>query len=178
MNIVEILNELKKTEELCSIYSDGNNTDKFSVGYVMDIDETYYVMESIDPYGKTDGLFCKIIENIVFIEKETIYLEKIMKLNKFYKQQRYPKYELQKDPLLSLLKFAQKNSKVCSFELCESSKDNMVGIINEITDEFIEIECFNDYGKNDGTAIVELGKISSVSCDSSDEKVIEILSKK
>jgi len=66
--MIEKIKELKKTQEICSIYSDGNETTKFSVGFIVDHDENFFLLERIDTNGKNDGFGGELLRTIIKIE--------------------------------------------------------------------------------------------------------------
>lgn len=82
------IKELLKCQKICAVYTDSDFVDKFAVGYFLQLDEKYFLMECIDEYGKNDGYFCSLIENIIKIEVDSEYLDSIIKLSTYYKQKR------------------------------------------------------------------------------------------
>ena len=53
--LLEILEKSKKKNKIIFIYSNKFETNKFSVGYIIEMDETYYIIARISPYGEYDG---------------------------------------------------------------------------------------------------------------------------
>ena len=49
------IKELLKCQKICAVYTDSDFVDKFAVGYFLQLDEKYFLMECIDEYGKNDG---------------------------------------------------------------------------------------------------------------------------
>ena len=66
----DLVNLMEKGE-LCEIYTDPDRLDIFSVGYIVSVDEDFYILKSVNEYGKFDGYYCEIIDNIIKIEIKT-----------------------------------------------------------------------------------------------------------
>ena len=66
------LEQFIKNRNLCCIYLDSEDLTSFAVGYIIDCDDQFFAVESIDRYGNADGIFCTEIERIVKIEFSTI----------------------------------------------------------------------------------------------------------
>ena len=104
--MTEILRELIEKQELCAIYTDANDTDKFSVGYILGIDKNSFLMEHIDQYGKADGISCNLIDFIFKVERDTLYCKNIEKLFKYLKQKRFAKLSLKNDVTMAVIDYA------------------------------------------------------------------------
>ena len=74
------IEELKYNNEVCEIYTNSEMTNKFSVGYIIENDKDFFVCRAIDQYGAQDGWFCCLYDNIIRIQKETVYLKNLMQL--------------------------------------------------------------------------------------------------
>ncbi|MDR1940273.1 MAG: hypothetical protein LBQ40_05730 [Clostridiales bacterium] len=175
--MIKILKDMIKTRELCGVYTDADDTSKFSVGYVLDCDETFFLLESIDQYGKADGVLCKPIEKVFNIEIKNEYITNIRRLLEYYGRQKYREIECGCGMTRSLLLFALKEKKVCAIELYESGNKNIIGFIKDAGDKIARVFLVTEAGKPDGEAFIEINRISHISCDSSDERKIELLSK-
>lgn len=171
------LKELVDTQQICSVYTDLDATNKFAVGYILQFNENYFVMESIDQYGKSDGVFCSLVDNIIKIETNSIYNECIQKLFEFSNQIRYRYTKAKGDILVGLIDHIIANKKLSTIELCNSGTDDTVGFIKRVDKETIEIEVIDQYGKKDGTQKITIADISHITCDSMDDFKTETLFK-
>ena len=174
--MIEKIKELKEKQEVCNIYHDENDTLRFSVGFILGYDEKFFVIESIDPNGKSDGFKCGLMDSIIKIESSTNYTNNIGKLFKFYEQNRN-NLIVNEDMVLDLLNFAKQNNKICSIILCESNNDDIVGFVESVENDLLNIRQINENGENDGSAFLDLGRISGIRCGSGEEIKLEILYK-
>lgn len=161
------------SNEMYEIYANLENSNKFTVGYIIANDKNYIVCESIDPYGKKDGLVLFLCDNIIKVQKNTKYLNNIEKLyNKQGNKRDKIFFNTSESLLLQLLDYIDKNKKLCTIELCDSNINDVVGFLNKIdlNGATIELNNINDDGEKDGISIVNLNMISSITVDSLDDK--------
>ena len=171
-----MLDKIKKIctdGDLCAIYTDVNDTDKFMVGYVLDcIDEAVF-MRLVDPYGHYDGICWILLEKIYRVETETQYLAALVKLIEYYKESKLScKSVYTFDEIVKAIK---DNHRICSIELCESDDYDITGYIANVTDSTIEIDEVTKYGVIDGHTVVAIDTISSIGFDATDTVKLEIL---
>lgn len=134
------LENLLKKKTICSIYNDCEDLNKFAVGYVKFVDEDFYIIESINLYGMQDGLACFEISQIVKIEIETIYCQNIKKLFEYHKQHHYDYIDFKgKSAIKILLENSLQKSKICSIELCQSYDNEIIGVVNSVVNDIIEL---------------------------------------
>ena len=74
-----------------------------------------------------------------------------------------------------MLDYAKYHNKVCEIELCDSGLQDAVGFISEITKEGLTVQSVNEFGEQDGEAILFLSDITALSFGSDDTEKIEIL---
>jgi len=170
------LKDIMEKQELCNIYTNAGATNKFSAGYIIGVDEEFFLAQSIDPYGKDDGVFCDFIDRIIKIEKDNEYSKNLLILFEHHKQSIYSELFHNHDTVkLAILSYAKTHDKICSFELCESELDDMVGFVGEYNDGVVKIQSVKECGDPDGEAFIVIENISRISCDTQDEKKIEFL---
>lgn len=163
---------------LYEFYTDVENTDKFSVGYIVDIDEQYIVIEEIDPYGNNDGWSCFYLDDIIRYQVKSRYLDDLSKLCKYNGTQRKNLELFSSSNLLySIFNNLVLSGRICIIELCDSYLQDVVGRIKGVDtkNEQVNVELVNSYGDIDGETIIDVAKISHLSYDNSDTKKIEIL---
>ena len=169
------IKELLKCQKICAVYTDSDFVDKFAVGYFLQLDEKYFLMECIDEYGKNDVYFSSLIENIIKIEVDSEYLDSIIKLSTYYKQKRCENLFFHNELLLNFIKYIFKNKKLCTIEICNSGNNITVGFVKQIEAKYLDIEIISPYGKTDGTQTINIDDISHISCESMEETKISIL---
>jgi hypothetical protein len=175
--MVNILNDLIKTSELCGVYTDANDTNKFSVGYVCGHDNSFFLLERIDPYGQSDGISCQPIEKIFNIEIKKEYIKDIQKLFDFNKEKRHKVIKCGDNAVCSILKYASENGKVCSIELYESGCNDIIGFVKSVKDGILSLDLVSERGITDGETFADISRISRILCDSADERKISYFSK-
>lgn len=165
----EVLKRLKKERTLCEIYENIEDSDKFSVGYIIAVGEEMFVLENVSLNGLNDGLQCIPIDGIIKIETETLYLKKIKKLmnnDNFLCDSR--KFN-EKNLLLDFLKYIQSEKELCEIELLNEYSFTLSGYIISLCDDIIEMNLIDEtYGQPDGKGITKISDISSVSVKSED----------
>lgn len=70
----EIFQKSKKTKKLIGIYARNIQYDDFCVGYVIDFNENYLVIQHVTKYGIKDGIHIKEILTIEKVETESEYI--------------------------------------------------------------------------------------------------------
>lgn len=71
----EILSISKRTRSLIGLYDRHVTIDDFCVGYVIDFNDTFVVLQHVKKYGQKDGIHVKQITTLDKIETESDYLK-------------------------------------------------------------------------------------------------------
>lgn len=159
-----------------SIYTDNEEVEKFSLGFIQGVSDDYVLLASISPFGFYDGFTIKNYKDIYRCESKDKYGEKAHKLYQIRKQN-HPSLDLTSDDLiLNLIQYAYDSHLVVSIELNHSEYDDLQGFISGIQGDMITIEQRDDYGNADGESIVFWDNITCVTCDSDKEMAIKLLS--
>ncbi len=175
--IIEQMRTAKNNKDIVSIYSNYEDTEKFSVGRVLAVNDDDTVLYAYSPYGRYDGYLLKKTDSIFLIETGGSYLEKIAILSDkncddFKKEIR--KFE-SSDLVNELLNFAQENSLIVSIELLDSGITDVQGFVDKSENESVIINAVDDYGYSDGTSAVNFRDITFISCDAEDERALKTL---
>ena len=165
----------KQEHKPISIYTNENDTTKFSFGFVCGISDNHILIASINPFGYSDGYLIKPYKNIYRIESSDKYGQKLYQLYLLHHQHHCPFHLTTDNLVFDLAYFAQENHKVVSIELLESEDDDIQGFISEIKDNIITVEQLDDYGKKDGISVISFNDITSISCDSDKEIALTLL---
>ncbi len=169
------LKQFKDNQELVSIFSDYRDTDCFSVGYVLSIDETFYIIEHISPMGRLDGYSFRLVDDIFKFESNNTYMNDISMLFKYFNQKRVNDINRGLSPTEGILEFAKSHNKICTIELCNSDRDDVVGFIEEYSETTITIKSIKKDGIYDGEAIINVEQIIDLSYGREEHQKIEIL---
>ncbi|MGI6745677.1 MAG: hypothetical protein ACOX45_05980 [Acutalibacteraceae bacterium] len=167
--LIEELNRIKEQRGLISIYTDTNNTCKFTVGYVAGVSEQHFILALVTPTGEYDGFLLKELDSIYKITTDELYLNKLLKLINM-KQTEFNMLFESNDLIEELLIFAQKRHKILSIELMNSGYDDCIGFIELINESMCKTQEINEFGKYDGISIVNLSDITQISCDDTDNR--------
>jgi len=167
-----------KNKKLIAIYSDSINPDSFSVGYILYVDKTSYVLYEFSPYGKFDGYSCNLIEDIIKIEEDSIYLNSIKLLIKYYNFKIKDIVIDESKPILfGFLEFNKLSKNICSILCSNSDIFEPVGFVKKINKRNIELLQIDEEGRIDGLVNINLDNIERIVCKSNAEVKLEILYK-
>lgn len=173
--MIDFLKEKCKTNDFISVYSRSDNSENFSFGIILMVSDQHYAMQMFSPEGKTDGVKLAVIDDILRIEENDGYIERMKTLmNMCPKEEK--RYNLdENNPIFSLLHEAQTNKYVVSIELSYSGINDVRGFVNELQEDVCIVTQIDLYGRIDGSTIFRINDITQVICDSSDEKVLKCL---
>lgn len=173
--MINILKKIKKDKTLCEIYSANGNADTFTVGYVYDCDDDYYILECVSPDGRWDGFQCRLTEDISMIRQETPCIDALKKLMPFYNFYHKDMDCDGKNVLETVLQYIIKNKKICRIETYQDS--GMSGTITDASGSVVTVALVNGGGKGVGTGYVLKDDIDFISVEAESEIRLEILSK-
>lgn len=171
----EKLQKFIDNQELIAVFTDEDDTYRFSVGYILAANDIEFLIEEISPLGKYDGLSCRLINDIIKLEYDNEYIDNISKLFEYHKEKRNNSIIIKDSPLISLFDFAKVNKKICYIQLCDSKQDDAVGFVESIEEDFVNIKIIQNNGRCDGNSIVQLKQITFVTCDREEDRKYEWL---
>lgn len=173
----EMLENFKKSKKLVSLYSNVENKDAFNVGFIVDYDSEFLLLNSISTYGKYDGILLIYIDDIFRIDIDSKYENKLLKL---LSNGEIINYEFKRTGscMEKILDYAKENDSIISISFFDSdNKSDVVGKVKSYNDNQIEISCYDEYGEADGISYINTDEVNYVSLDSLDEKMITDLIK-
>ena len=172
----EMLLALMEAQKIVLLFFDEEDTEAFSCGFIGAVSSNEILIIHIDAFGEKDGFIVKRIEDIVKIEYDGKYSEKIGILDGLNRNKHEEKFEVQKGSLfLGMLAYAQENEKIVSIELMESGNEDIVGYVKVMEGNFLTIKTVDYYGLFDGETIVEKDNITHLVCDGGREAVLNKL---
>lgn len=173
--MLKVLKFLKEQNILSEFY-DVRNPNGSCVGYVVDYDEEFYLIEAVGHDGRYNGLQLRVTDDIIKIQRDTSYLEALEKLMPYYNYS-HADFDGEGKTVLDLtLDYCRKNKKICSVAV--SGEDCYIsGYIADIAEGIAVFERINSKGESDGAGYIRVEDIEYVSVDSEDEIRTEILSK-
>lgn len=162
--------------EIMTIYTDiESNT--FGAGYILGVDDSCLLLRSIDCVGEDDGLILYRLQEIVKMERDTLYCQKLQRLikikNSVFKDYDFP----QRDYIKWLLNESLNNNKMLFIQLLQSQQCDVIGIVTKVYTGKCFISQINDSGQSDGECVFRIEDISSIKIDSRENKAFELLRK-
>lgn len=179
-----ILTTLKKSikeKTIISVYSDINNSDNFSCGFVEAISDEHILIQSVNKYGLYGGYVIRRVDGIFRIDDNGDYEKKLCALYNIQQQEHNGllKNELTKDDnlIIEALKSAMINKYVISIYIFSSEQEgeDLSGWVRSLSDSEIVISKISYYGHDDGVAVIQLSNIYKIDCDTDYEISLRLL---
>lgn len=169
----EKLFELQKQNKNVLIYS-CEDSNKFLYGKLLSVNEIEFALLMYTPCGKYDGIIVKSIEDITRIEYDGQYDRKMQKV--LLRNIEAENYCID-DSLItsSILELSLKLNKIASIELLDSGYDDVVGFVDEISDNKCTIKLVDEYGYEDGYSFILISDITQVMFDGERENLFQKL---
>ncbi|OQY56746.1 MAG: hypothetical protein DRR08_00395 [Candidatus Parabeggiatoa sp. nov. 2] len=158
-DIKGVLKEAMPTHQLVGIHLDPSNMSSCSVGYVDAIDNTKVRLRAISHEGENAGYEIRLLNEIYRVDVNTFYLRKIDFLHK-NRGQIVSETELiqpaeNSDILFSTLREA-KDKRVIVILWTEDRDDSIIGYVESLTSQTVQILSIDDYGRNDGFVVINI----------------------
>jgi hypothetical protein len=174
--INELIN-IKEERKIVSVYTNIDDTTKFMVGYILGVNDEWFVLLSISPTGMYDGLIIDQVNRVLRMNVDSKYEKKILSLQQDNIQETELITFRKENIMLEFLNFAEKNKHIISVEIENSGCYEIQGYINKIKHEVIIIDEISEYGENDGSSTVNILNITKVRCNSEDELLLQRLNR-
>lgn len=156
----KMLSTLVGTDYLVSIYTDSNEPDSFTLGYMLQMDNNNILLNMIDSFGEENG-FCTIkLSDIFVFDGDKMYSEKMQKLFTIKKQERKYITKLKTNPVNTILRYAKDNNLLLEV----NEDDNYRGYVSYFSDETIVLNIIDNYCNDMGTATIDMGFINTLKC--------------
>ena len=170
---MQSINEEIKNK-ICEFHIDICDPETFVVGRLVDHDEKYFLIEEVSPYGRWNGLSLYMKSDVVGVECNSDYLNKMICLLEFSNQQNIRIDVTQKnDSLLhSFISFAKNNEHMIGMELHKSGERDAIGYVQETIGGIVCIDQIDEFAKNDGRLYVSTEAITR--CFLCDEYLIGV----
>jgi hypothetical protein len=168
------LQKYKDNQKLIEVYTDDRDTSKFSVGRVIYSDNDFFILFGVDQYGRFDGHLLMETEAIVRISEDSLYLNKMASLMRYYNE-KPEKLHIDQYPVYSLLDHCKQANRIVSVDLLGSGIVDAKGYVEELDFDKCVIRQVSEFGKSDGSAMLLLNDITYITFGSKDEVMLEIL---
>ncbi|GAB2815860.1 hypothetical protein [Ferruginibacter profundus] len=166
--IREILTYSQETKTLISVRK-RNSDDNVWVGYIVDFNDTLFVLQHISSLGLEDGMIIERIDNIDNFEIEDNYIKSIQLL--FDNQNRIQKQIVKTVEISNednwqyeLLKIGFDQGKIITVEVNNSDTVNF-GFVLDYDDTSLQLKAITKTGEDDGIETYRLADITSITVD-------------
>ena len=167
----EMLQTIKSKGQNVSIYTNAEQTSKFTFGSILNVNKQCFAMHMFTPGGQDDGILVKPLDHIYRIEQNGQYSEKMKKLMGNYTGIQY-QIKNNKNLMQTVLLLAKDKNWIVSIELLDSGYDDVVGFVEIVSNDLCEINQIDSYGYYDGVSSIKLCEITQISCNSTDEQLL------
>lgn len=175
------LNKAKEHNKLVAIRTNIENADKFSVGYILGLNDETISIKAINPQGLPDGVFTIQTKDLYGIDLDDIYIRKLEIREENSKKifSDIPAPSFFSDVNVNISKILHKAKDSRQLIHINFYRDiGLYGLINEINDEEFVIEVYNDDGLYDGTSVFLIEDIKNIIWDDEDIRLIDIIKNK
>ncbi len=160
-----ILEKYLGKADCLEIYARPEATDRFDVGCALAMDDQYVLLNAYDESGRDDGLSLRLLDNIVCVQADTLYLRKLCLLEPPCPS-KYDNWRGEQGDLLdALLKYAYETERGVILELENSDDSKLCGCLMEAPNEIITLRLLDSYGDDDGIAYLRRDRIVRADCD-------------
>lgn len=172
----DILRKAYDEKKMIGITTQDISWDESIIGYIIDIDETYFVINEIDEYGIYIGNTIIEIKNVTHVETNNWYMNNLQLIQEkgvtFNPNLRVTIWK-QGGNLKKYLEYLKINNQISRFFFEE---DNFViGEVLEFNNEFVFINNIGQDGSNEGKTCYQLEDIVGLRYNGLEEQKIKFL---
>lgn len=170
----KLLSEYLQTNTLLAIYTNKDNEETFAVGYINQLTEEEVIILHVGLHGEYDGYSACYIDDIFKIETNTKYLNKINILKDGNNTEKLTIITTDNDCFTSLITTAMKNRNIIAIG-CSDLDMAIIGFLKSNLDDTVIVSQINEYGEQDGEAIICKDSINKIVIDDVECREIEKL---
>lgn len=161
---------------LIQCHVDPSDPETFVVGRMLWTFEDSFILNSVSPSGRWDGLALFLLDDLVAVEKGTDYLHRLEKLLSLRHETPPETPPKMMDGLHTIMHYAQTHQKPVALELFQSGGRDVVGYLTDMDGEWLRIAQADEMGRPDGTTLVRTRAVSRAFCGDHSLECIELLS--
>lgn len=154
---------LKSSGSFVSVYYDADEPSKFLFGTIDALDEEFVLLALYTVTGAPAGLKMIPVDVILRIEYGDRYAERMKKL---IGNVAYVPTGVNEPVLESMLDYCKKCGRVAAIELNDSGDDDVLGIVESVTDTLVTVKQIDVYGEEDGRTVFLIDDVSGIELDS------------
>jgi hypothetical protein len=180
LSIKNMLNEAHSKKEVISIFTDKDQTDKCSTGYILAISKEQIILNHLSSRGCYDGYVLRNTDYIYRVDIDTDYESRLATL--YNKQgQNHPKIietkKLNTNLLYKLLNASKCKNLFVSLGIdADNHQEDIVGRISSVNNQCVSVARASSSGLQSGTSFVFLRDIQFVNCDTESEQLLSLMS--
>jgi hypothetical protein len=159
------------TDTLVSFYTDTEDPESFTLGYLLQMDKDYALVNMIDSLGEENGFTIINMNEIYVFVADKMYSQKIQKLLKFKKQERRYIENTDINSIICFLKYAASNKLL----IIVNEDDNFIGHVVDFSKDTLILQLFDSYGSDVGTAVIDINNVNTLDCQTKYLKSLELL---
>ncbi len=169
----------KKENKLVSFRTNTEETEKFSVGYIIGINDEIVNVKSVNPNGLSDGILMIRLKDIYEIDTDDKYIRrlelKIKNQKKILRDISVPPYfyDYEYNMFLILQKSKEENQLI----YINFYHGGFYGYVKELTQEELLFEIYTEYGEYDGLSVFLIEDIKNIILDDIDNRSVELQKK-
>lgn len=165
--MLDTLKNLCKQNKFAGFYRDGGS--KFMYGRIISVNKDHIAIYMMSPNGCFDGIAAKLTDEIIRIDIDGQYSNKMQKLLSLCNPEIF-EFSLDNDKIFeSLLALGHDTKRVVALELLKSGYDDVVGFVVGVENGLCTVKQIDEYGFEDGLSFVKIEDITQISYASEDE---------
>ena len=157
--------------QMIAIYTD--TEEWFGAGYLLGMDDEIVMIRGLSTDGSDDGITLYRREELVKIETETQYLQRLQKL--CLRNETPQSAQTVPCDLKGALKYASQQKWIVEVQLLASHQCDALGWVDAVDDAYCCICQLDRFGRKDGKAYFALDDISSIKLNSAEGRGIAYL---
>lgn len=167
-SLKKLLVEALNSKKIVSIHTNPLSQSECSVGFVDRLSDEEVRIRAISPNGEYAGYEVRSIDVIYRVDINGMYEKKINSLwnsrGKIFKENKL-NLTVENDLIaITTLKEAY-DKKMVVILWTEDKEDSIVGYIDEVNEETVKILSIDEFGRDDGSILVNLAEVVCVDCD-------------
>ncbi len=151
--------------------------DRFSVGYIISFSDELLMLRVINRDGMQTGIQSYDMVDIYQLDFDDRYIRNIElkedNLDKVYAGLKSPSFMEQEYLSIPLLLGRAKEAQQLVFLTTKIGHD-LYGYIRQFTEQEILVECYTEYGEDDGLTVIQVENIQSFIWSDEDTRMIEL----
>jgi hypothetical protein len=174
------LNRSIKENVMISVFSNENEPDKCSTGFIETISDEQFVMKHVTPNGKYDGYAIRKLDDIFRIDFNGDYERRLSLLynlqNQSHRDFFVGKVKKENNLFSEALLASQKTNIVVNVCIDETeSQEDIVGFVKRVKGSEVVISRVSFEGSDDGESIFTIKDIVKMNIDAEDERMFTVL---